>query len=63
MLSELESANQGNQMHSVDHTSQSQAEIKKAHQWESLIHHPNKGGDEEQFKLVVKAHAMLSDST
>jgi len=26
-----------------------------------LKHHPDKGGDEEKFKLVVEAHAVLSD--
>ena len=41
----------------------SQAEIKKAYRRESLIHHPDKGGDEEKFKLVVEAHAVLSDLT
>jgi len=36
-------------------------EIKKAYRKESLIHHPDKGGDEEKFKLVVEAHSVLSD--
>ncbi|KIM25410.1 hypothetical protein M408DRAFT_331174 [Serendipita vermifera MAFF 305830] len=36
-------------------------EIKKAYRKESLKHHPDKGGDEEQFKLVVEANAVLSD--
>ncbi|KIK03698.1 hypothetical protein K443DRAFT_465233 [Laccaria amethystina LaAM-08-1] len=36
-------------------------EIKKAYRRESLIHHPDKGGDEEKFKLVVEANAVLSD--
>ncbi|OAX40322.1 TPR-like protein [Rhizopogon vinicolor AM-OR11-026] len=36
-------------------------EIKKAYRRESLKHHPDKGGDEEKFKLVVEAHAVLSD--
>ena len=26
-----------------------------------MIHHPDKGGDEEKFKLVGEAHAVLSD--
>ncbi|KAF7370894.1 hypothetical protein MSAN_00723300 [Mycena sanguinolenta] len=30
-------------------------------QRESLKHHPDKGGDEEKFKLVVEANAVLSD--
>lgn len=37
------------------------SDIKKAYRRESLIHHPDKGGDEEKFKLVVEAHAVLSD--
>lgn len=36
-------------------------EIKKAYRRESLKHHPDKGGDEEKFKLVAEAHAVLSD--
>ncbi|KAH7890916.1 hypothetical protein F5I97DRAFT_2052017 [Phlebopus sp. FC_14] len=39
----------------------SESEIKKAYRRESLKHHPDKGGDEEKFKLVVEAHAVLSD--
>ena len=38
-----------------------EAEIKKAYRKESLIHHPDKGGDEEKFKLVVEAFTVLSD--
>jgi len=38
-----------------------ETDIKKAYRRESLIHHPDKGGDEEKFKLVVEAHAVLSD--
>ncbi|KAI0047396.1 protein prenylyltransferase, partial [Auriscalpium vulgare] len=37
------------------------ADIKKAYRRESLKHHPDKGGDEEKFKLVVEAHAVISD--
>ncbi|KAG1774160.1 hypothetical protein EV702DRAFT_1270163 [Suillus placidus] len=36
-------------------------EIKKAYRRESLKHHPDKGGEEEKFKLVAEAHAVLSD--
>ncbi|KAL4065936.1 hypothetical protein V8B97DRAFT_1932859 [Scleroderma yunnanense] len=36
-------------------------DIKKAYRRESLKHHPDKGGDEEKFKLVVEAHNVLSD--
>lgn len=39
-----------------------EVEIKKAYRRESLKHHPDKGGDEEKFKLVVEAHSVLSDS-
>lgn len=38
-----------------------EAEIKKAYRKESLIHHPDKGGDEEKFKLVSEAFSVLSD--
>ncbi|KAF9012151.1 TPR-like protein [Hymenopellis radicata] len=33
-------------------------EIKKAYRRESLKHHPDKGGDEEKFKLVVEANSV-----
>ncbi|OSD00025.1 protein prenylyltransferase [Trametes coccinea BRFM310] len=36
-------------------------EIKKAYRRESLKHHPDKGGDEEKFKLISEAHTVLSD--
>lgn len=39
----------------------SEPEIKKAYRRESLKHHPDKGGDEEKFKLVSEAYAVLSD--
>ncbi|KAH8091743.1 hypothetical protein BXZ70DRAFT_953084 [Cristinia sonorae] len=39
----------------------SEADIKKAYRKESLKHHPDKGGDEEKFKLVVEANSVLSD--
>lgn len=39
----------------------SDTDIKKAYRRESLKHHPDKGGDEEKFKLVVEAHTVLSD--
>ncbi|KAG8900288.1 hypothetical protein FRB99_006143, partial [Tulasnella sp. 403] len=38
-----------------------ETEIKKAYRKESLLHHPDKGGDEEKFKLVVEANTVLSD--
>ncbi|KAG7450755.1 TPR-like protein [Guyanagaster necrorhizus] len=39
----------------------STTDIKKAYRKESLKHHPDKGGDEEKFKLVAEAHNVLSD--
>ncbi|GAB1518568.1 hypothetical protein RhiTH_001630 [Rhizoctonia solani] len=39
----------------------SDAEIKKAYRRESLIHHPDKGGDEEKFKILTEAYTVLSD--
>ncbi|TDL26545.1 TPR-like protein [Rickenella mellea] len=39
----------------------SDSDIKKGYRRESLKHHPDKGGDEEKFKLVVEANAVLSD--
>ncbi|KAG6865364.1 hypothetical protein C0993_008137 [Termitomyces sp. T159_Od127] len=39
-----------------------EAEVKKAYRRESLKHHPDKGGDEERFKLVAEAYAVLSDA-
>ena len=37
------------------------SEIKKAFRRESLKHHPDKGGDEEKFKLCNEAYDTLSD--
>ncbi|EPQ27037.1 uncharacterized protein PFL1_05321 [Pseudozyma flocculosa PF-1] len=39
----------------------SESEIKKAYRKESLKHHPDKGGDEEKFKLCSEAYNILSD--
>ncbi|CDS82019.1 related to tetratricopeptide repeat protein 2, dnajc7 [Sporisorium scitamineum] len=39
----------------------SESEIKKAYRKESLKHHPDKGGDEEKFKLCSEAYNVLSD--
>ena len=36
-------------------------EIKKAYRKMSLIHHPDKGGDSEEFKKIQKAYEILSD--
>ncbi|KAN0063670.1 hypothetical protein ACQY0O_003719 [Thecaphora frezii] len=41
----------------------SQSDIKKAYRKESLKHHPDKGGDEEKFKLCSEAYNVLSDET
>jgi DnaJ homolog subfamily C member 7 len=41
----------------------SDIDIKKGYKRESLKHHPDKGGDEEKFKLVNEAFSVLSDPT
>ena len=38
----------------------SQDEIKKAFRRLALIHHPDKGGDENKFKEINEAYAILS---
>jgi curved DNA-binding protein len=40
----------------------SQDEIKKAYRKMSMKHHPDRGGDEKQFKQINEAYATLSDS-
>ncbi|KAF8585459.1 TPR-like protein [Ramaria rubella] len=37
------------------------SDIKKAYRKQSLLHHPDKGGDEEKFKLASEAYNVLSD--
>ena len=37
------------------------AEIKKAYRKMSLLHHPDKGGDPEEFKKIQRAYEVLSD--
>ena len=36
-------------------------EIKKHYRKYALLHHPDKGGDEEQFKLILEAYETLMD--
>ncbi|KAF8521602.1 hypothetical protein BU17DRAFT_75424 [Hysterangium stoloniferum] len=36
-------------------------DIKKAYRKQSLLHHPDKGGDAEKFKLASEAYSVLSD--
>lgn len=40
----------------------SEHDIKKAYRKQSLLHHPDKGGDEEKFKLASEAYNVLSDA-
>jgi curved DNA-binding protein len=44
----------------VDKTA-TQAEIKKAYRKLSMQYHPDKGGDEEKFKQVAQAYAVVGD--
>ncbi|KAI3433861.1 hypothetical protein D9Q98_003664 [Chlorella vulgaris] len=39
----------------------SEAELKKAHRKAALMHHPDKGGDEEKFKEINEAYDVLRD--
>lgn len=41
--------------------SASAAEIKKAYRQAAMKHHPDKGGDPEQFKQITKAYEILGD--
>merc|ERR1712137_186125 len=41
--------------------SASQRDIKKAYRKAAMIHHPDKGGDEEKFKEITKAYEALGD--
>ena len=42
--------------------SSSQDEIKKAYRKKSLKHHPDRGGDAEQFKKINEAYSVLGDT-
>lgn len=41
--------------------SASEAEIRKAYKKQSMKHHPDRGGDEEEFKKINEAYQTLSD--
>jgi DnaJ family protein A protein 2 len=43
-------------------TTASEGEIKKAYRAAALKHHPDRGGDAEQFKIVGRAYEVLSDA-
>ena len=44
------------------HRNATEEEIRKAYKKAALVHHPDKGGEEEMFKKVTLAHTILSDA-
>ena len=44
----------------VDKTA-TQSEIKKAYRKLTMQHHPDKGGDENKFKEIAEAYAVIGD--
>ena len=46
----------------VDKTA-TQSEIKKAYRKLTMQHHPDKGGDEDKFKEIAEAYAVIGDET
>jgi len=44
------------------HEEASAEELKKAFRQKALLQHPDKGGDEDKFDEIKKAHAVLEDS-
>ncbi|TIC12958.1 TPR-like protein, partial [Wallemia mellicola] len=43
------------------HKEATEVELKKAFRKQSLVHHPDKGGNEEHFKQINESYSVLSD--